>query len=147
MDMTIGELDALTEKISSMRVQIAEMERKLSEKEIELTEKDEMINQLTVENSIIKEEKKNAQIENAYLRNIIILSGERIKEFMKRVVGIERWAFLRTFLEWALPEKSRKEQMKLLDEIMELPEEQKPKVVHVSGNYNDVHDNTMVNGI
>ena len=147
MDITIEELNALTEKTSSMHVRIADLEHQLREKTKEAAEKEEENRILKNENSILKEEARNAKIENSYLRSIIMLSGERIKEFMKRVTGIERWAFLRAFMEWAIPDWARKEQMKLLDEIMELPEEQKPSVVHVSGNYNDVHDNTTVNTI
>ena len=145
MDITIEELNALTDNTSSLRVRIADLEHQLRGKNQELAEKEEENRNLRIENSILKEEAQNAKIENSLLRNIIMLSGERIKNFMKRVTGIERWAFLRTFIECAIPDWARKEQMKLLDEVMELPEEMAPKVVNVSGNYNDVHDNTSVN--
>lgn len=148
MDITIEELNALTEKTSSMHVQIAEYERKLAEKNKELAEKEEEICQLKDENKQLKEAQKNLDLENSFLRNLIILSSERIKEFMKCVAGIERWAFLRTFLEWAIPERFRKDQMKLLDEVMALPTEQKPSVVMENPTFQgpmyDVHNNNEV---
>lgn len=148
MDITIEELNALTEQMSTMRVKIAEYELKLAEKDNALAEKDEMICQLDDENKQLKEAQKNLDLENSFLRNIIMLSGERIKEFMKRVKGIERWAFLRTFLEWTIPDRLRNEQMKLLDEVMALPKEQKPSMVIENPTFHgpmyDVHNNNEV---
>ena len=150
MDITIEELNALTENTSSMRVKIADLERQLSEKIKEIEEKEEENRNLRIEISFLREEAQNAKIENSLLRNIIMLSGERIKNFMKRVTGIERWAFLRTFIECAIPDWARKEQMKLLDEVMELPEEMepKPKVVMETPTFQgpmyDVHNNNEV---
>ena len=148
MEITIEELNALTENTSAMRIQIAEYERRLGEKEKIIAEKDEEICQLKNDVKVMTEKQKNLNLENSFLRNFLLLSAERIKEFMKRVTGIDTWAFLRTFVEWSIPESARKEQMKLLDEVMALPTEQKPAMVMENPTFQgpmyDVHNNNEV---
>ena len=148
MEITIEELNALTENTSAMRIQIADYERRMAEMEKSIAEKDETISQLKNDNKMLTEKQKNLDIENSFLRNFLILSGERIKEFMKRVTGLDAWALLRTFVLWSLPEKARREQMKLIDEVMALPTEQKAAMVMENPTFQgpmfDVHDNNEV---
>lgn len=148
MEITIEELNALTENTSAMRIQIVDYERRMAEMEKSIAEKDETISQLKNDNKILTEKQKNLDIENSFLRNFLILSGERIKEFMKRVTGLDAWALLRTFVLWSLPEKARREQMKLIDEVMALPTEQKAAMVMENPTFHgpmyDVHNNNEV---
>jgi hypothetical protein len=69
---------------------------------------------------------------------------------MKRVTSMDRWSLLRAFVEWTLPERNRKEQLALVDEVMMLPKpvEDKPSVLMENPTFQgpmyDVHDNDEV---
>ena len=89
-------------------------------------------------------------MENIYLRNLLILSGERIKSFMQHLKNIDKWAFLRTFVDCCLPDRHRAEQQQLMNELMALPDENsKPQILMQNPTFEgpmyDVHDNDDVN--
>jgi hypothetical protein len=95
--------------------------------------------------------KAASEMENLYLKNYFMLSLERIRAFVERLKSIDHWAFLRTFMQWALPEELQAKELPLIDKVMPMPQSQKPSVtvtaegdVNVEGNYNDVHDNNTV---
>ena len=123
MEISIEELNALSDRTGAMQVRIAELERALTQ-------------QLNY-------------MENIYLRNLLILSGERIKTFVQHLKSIERWAFLRTFVDCCLPDGHRAEQQRLMNELMALPEEStKPQILMQNPTFEgpmyDVHDNDDV---
>ena len=130
MEISMEELDVLTESRASAQVRIKELEGRLMERDAELE-------RLRTENVRLRDANSSLNIENTYLRNVIILSVERIREFMKRVTSIERWSFLRTFILWSLPEKGRQEQQELVDSMMGLPKEESGTQI-VIGNAEDV---------
>ena len=95
--------------------------------------------------------KAASEMENLFLKNYFMLSLERIRAFVERLKSIDHWAFLRTFMQWALPEELQAKELPLIDKVMPMPQPQKPSVtvtaegdVNVEGNYNDVHDNNTV---
>ena len=95
--------------------------------------------------------KAASEMENLFLKNYFMLSLERIRAFVERLKSIDHWAFLRTFMQWALPEELQAKELPLIDKVMPMPQPQKPSVtvtaegdVNVEGNYNDVHDNDKV---
>ena len=65
------------------------------------------------------------RLKNMLLRNYITLSVEKIKIFVSHLSGLDRFAFLKTFLEFVLPAEHYQEQLLLLNEVMVLPDEPK----------------------
>lgn len=141
MKITIDEFNALTGDRVSASMKITELEREngFLNKEIE---------RLNQELSVVMERQTSMDLENRLLKNVLLLSAERIKEFMKHLRSMDRWAILRTFVECTLAERNRKEQMALMDEVMTLPEEQKPTLEIKNPTFNgpmyDVHGNENV---
>ncbi len=147
MDISIEEFNALTEKISLLMLRIAELERSAQETDLLLKRKDEQILQLTEENTKLTAQSNTLNIQNQYLRNMLYLSVERVKEFMMHVKGMINYSLIRTFLEWTTPEKFRNEQLAVLNEVLRLPEEKTQMVFEnptFQGPMYDVHDNDEV---
>jgi hypothetical protein len=155
MELSVDEWEKMSNREAVLRREIFELEqtkktmtemlRKLEEeKRLLVAEKE----QLATENAHLHQERNALVIDNAYLRNMLLLSGERIKEFMKRVKRIDLWSFLRTFVEWSLPEKGRKEQLELMDEVMVFPQNENRQLVMQNPTFHgpmyDVHDNQEV---
>ena len=146
MDISVDELNALTEKSGQLLVRISGLERDVVDLNGKLDSAEEEIARLTAENQKLKEAATTLDIENNYLRTVLILSAEKVKEFVKRLTNIDRWSFLRTFVEWTLPDKGRSEQQALVNELMALPREpMTPNITLDNPSFDgpmfDVHDN------
>ena len=105
----------LADDKSQQAMRIAELERQLAVKTSENTRLTETVKVLEAANMA-------AKLENMMLRNYITLSVEKIKAFVSRLKGIERFAFLKTFLEYVLPQEHYQEQLLLVNEVMTLPD-------------------------
>ena len=116
MDLTMDEFMRLADDKSQQAMRIAELERQLAVKTSENTRLTETVKVLEAANMA-------AKLENMMLRNYITLSVEKIKAFVSRLKGIERFAFLKTFLEYVLPQEHYQEQLLLVNEVMTLPDE------------------------
>lgn len=135
----------------------------------ELTDKEVCINQLQndlraamdrlekerKENCVLREENGElraqyvkSEFENSVLRKYILLSKEKIAEFVKSLKNINHWAFLRAFVLWALPDEYREVEMSGVDEVMGLPQDNISGVVMnqptFQGPMYDVHGNSDV---
>lgn len=143
MKISIDELDSIVGYRSQAAVRIAELENILEVAEKKNAELMEENANLRAENEQLKETRTTLSIENAWLKNMLVLSAERIQEYMSHVKDLARWSFLRSFVEWVLPDRFRKEQLSVVNRVMALPDD-KPEVINVQGNYNDVHDNHKV---
>ena len=119
MDLTIEEFQRLADDKSQQTMRIAELERRLADIKGENEQLKERVKRLEVANTA-------AQLENMMLRNYITLSVEKIRTFVRHLRGIERFAFLKTFLEYVLPQERYQEQLLLVNEVMTMPEEPKP---------------------
>ena len=115
MDLTIDEFQRLSDDKSMQSMRIADLERRLAEK--------------TKENAMLKDRVKCLEmantaekIKNIILRNCITLSVEKVRLFVKHLNGIDRFAFLKTFLEFVLPNEYYQEQLLLVNEVMTMPE-------------------------
>ena len=149
MEISIEELHALSDRTGAMQVRIAELERELREQQAENARQ-------SVEMERIKEELVEVQnistakdMENLYLRNLLILSGERIKSFMQHLTNIDKWALLRTFVDYCLHDQHRAEQQQLMNELMAPPDENTvPQILMQNPTFKgpmyDVHDNEDV---
>ena len=128
MDISISEFQALTNERVTQTMRTAELERRLAEKTDECEKLRGEVEHLKLENTA-------AQIENIWLKNYITLSVERIRGFVKQLRTIDRFAFLKTFLECVLPREHYQEQQMLVNEVLTLPEEQKPQVRETHNHY------------
>jgi hypothetical protein len=111
----MDEFMRLADDKSHQAMRIAELERQLAVKTSENTRLTETVKVLEAANMA-------AKLENMMLRNYITLSVEKIKAFVSRLKGIERFAFLKTFLEYVLPQEHYQEQLLLVNEVMTLPD-------------------------
>ena len=150
MEISIEELNALSDRTGAMQVRIAELERALSEQKAENARQQGEIERMKVELVEAQNVTTAKYMENIYLRNLLILSGERIKSFMQHLKNIDKWAFLRTFVDCCLPDRHRAEQQQLMNELMALPDENsKPQILMQTPTFEgpmyDVHDNDDVN--
>lgn len=127
MEISIEEFQRLADDKTSQAVRTAELERQLAEKtsECEL---------LKCRIGVLEADNEKARIEILLLRNYITLSVEKIRAFMKRLNSLDRFAFLKTFLECALPKEHYQEQLMRLNEVMTIPGEPKA-VVPVQNNF------------
>ena len=84
-----------------------------------------------------------------FLTNYIMLSAEKIKIFVSRLNSVDRWSFLRTFMQWTLPEELLAKELPLIDQVMPMPNRQTQGGVVMNGpTFNgpmyDVHGNEEV---
>lgn len=118
MDLSIEEFQRLADDKSQQAMRIADLERKLAQKTIENEQLKSQVNQLEMANA-------TERLKNMLLRNYITLSVEKIKSFVSHLSGMDRFAFLKTFLEYVLPAEHYQEQLLLVNEVMVIPEEPK----------------------
>lgn len=148
MEISIEELNELSDRTAAMKVRITELEREVDKKAAESARKSEEIVRLRAELEEARNVSAANYVENIYLRNLLILSGERIRSFVSHLKNVEKWAFLRTFVECCLPDRHRAEQQQLMNEVMSLPDESSPQVLMqnptINGPVYDVHDNDDV---
>jgi hypothetical protein len=90
MEISIEELNALSDRTGAMQVRIAELERALSEQKAENVRQQGEIERMKVELVEAQNVTTAKYMENIYLRNLLILSGERIKSFMQHLKNIDK---------------------------------------------------------
>ena len=118
MDLSIEEFQRLADDKSMQAMRIADLERQLAEKTVENEQLKGKVKQLEMVNAA-------ERLKNMLLKNYITLSVEKIKSFVSHLSGLDRFAFLKTFLEFVLPAEHYQEQLLLLNEVMVLPDEPK----------------------
>ena len=134
MDLSIEEFQRLADDKSMQAMRIADLERQLAEKTVENEQLKGKVKQLEMVNAA-------ERLKNMLLKNYITLSVEKIKSFVSHLSGLDRFAFLKTFLEFVLSAEHYQEQLLLVNEVMVIPEEPKqPKgdihnhIVTLTGN-------------
>ncbi len=134
MDLSIDEFQRLADDKSLQAMRIADLERQLAKTKIENEQLKSQVKQLEMVNAA-------ERLKNMLLKNYITLSVEKIKSFVSHLSGLDRFAFLKTFLEFVLPAEHYQEQLLLVNEVMVIPEEPKqPKgdihnhIVTMTGN-------------
>lgn len=121
MDLTIEEFQRMTDDRSQQAIKIAMLERRLEEKTKECEKLMGKVASLEMTNTA-------ERLTNMLLKNYITLSVVKIKSFLAHLTGIDRFAFLKAFLEYGLPTEHYQEQLLLVNEVMTIPEESKPAV-------------------
>ena len=128
MDLTMEEFQRLADDKSLQAMRIADLERQLAEKTNENEQLKKCVKQLEMANTA-------ARLKNILLRNYITLSVEKIKAFVSHLKGLDRFAFLKTFLEYVLPTEYYQEQLLLVNEVMAIPEEPKQAIGDTHNHY------------
>ena len=118
MDITIEEFQRMSDEKSQMAIRIAMLEQQVNEKDQVIEELRERVRCLEMSNVAEK-------LTNMWLKNYITLSVGKIKVFLTHMTGIERFALLKTFIEYVLPPEHYQEQLALVNEVMTMPEEPK----------------------
>ena len=118
MDLSIDEFQRLADDKSLQAMRIADLERQLAKTKIENEQLKSQVKQLEMVNAA-------ERLKNMLLKNYITLSVEKIKSFVSHLSGLDRFAFLKTFLECVLPAEHYQEQLLLVNEVMVIPEEPK----------------------
>ena len=128
MDLSIEEFQRLADDKSLQTMRIAELERQLAQKTIENEQLKSKVKQLEMANAA-------ERLKNMLLKNYITLSVEKIKSFVSHLSGLDRFAFLKTFLEYVLPAEHYQEQLLLVNEVMAIPEEPKMPIGDTHNHY------------
>ena len=114
----MDEFQRLAEDKSLQAMRIADLERQLAKTKNENEQLKSQVKQLEMVNAA-------ERLKNMLLKNYITLSVEKIKSFVSHLSGLDRFAFLKTFLEFVLPAEHYQEQLLLVNEVMVIPEEPK----------------------
>ena len=128
MDISIEEFHRLADDKSQQAIRIADLERKLAKITIENEQLKSKVNHLEMANAA-------ERLKNMLLKNYITLSVEKIKSFVSHLSGLDRFAFLKTFLEYVLPAEHYQEQLLLVNEVMVIPEEPKKQIGDTHNHY------------
>ena len=118
MDLSMDEFQRLADDKSLQAMRIADLERQLAKTKNENEQLKSQVKQLEMVNAA-------ERLKNMLLKNYITLSVEKIKSFVSHLSGLDRFAFLKTFLEFVLPAEHYQEQLLLVNEVMVIPEEPK----------------------
>ena len=128
MNLSIEEFQRLADDKSQQTMRIADLERQLAQKTIENEQLKSKVKQLEMANAA-------ERLKNMLLKNYITLSVEKIKSFVSHLKGLDRFAFLKTFLEYVLPAENYQEQLLLVNEVMVIPEEPKKPIGDTHNHY------------
>ena len=128
MDLSIEEFQRLADDKSLQTMRILDMERQRAKKTIENEQLKSKVKQLEMANAA-------ERLKNMLLKNYITLSVEKIKSFVSHLKGLDRFAFLKTFLEYVLPTENYQEQLLLVNEVMVIPEEPKQPIGDTHNHY------------
>lgn len=121
MDLTIEEFQKMTDDRSQQAIRMAMLEQQINEK-------NQVIEALKNRVECLEMTNTAERLTNLLLKNYITLSVGKIKTFLTHLKGIERFAFLKAFLEYVLPSEHYQEQLLLVNEVMIIPEEPKQAV-------------------
>jgi hypothetical protein len=128
MDLSIEEFQRLADDKSLQAMRIADLKRMLAETKNENEQLKSKVKQLEMANAA-------ERLKNMLLTNYITLSVEKIKTFVSHLKGLDRFAFLKTFLEYVLPAEHYQEQLLLVNEVMVIPEEPKQPIGDTHNHY------------
>ena len=63
------------------------------------------------------------KLDNLFLRNYIVLSMEKVKQFVVKLTNVGSWSFLRTFMQDVLPDELQQQELPLVNQMMPMPDE------------------------
>ena len=148
--MTINDFSTMASELSQRDVRIVkmEMERDFITLREELSEKTRMAEALQEENRLLREKVslletdfENLRFQNHWMRQFILLSVERVRNFFAHMQDYRLMSAVKAFVLDMLPPNATAEQVAFANEVMQLPEPEDEAKIVVNGNYNDIHDN------
>lgn len=157
MDISLEDFNALSAERSSRDVKIARLEMQLAS---EQTNHERELNNLMTEVEFLRNEAaelrkkldlmtadfENLRYENLWMKQFILISVDRVRHFFQHIRNIEVLSAIKSFVLEVLPENATPEQIAFATKTMELPmQDDKPIMLRVEGDYNDIHDNNDVN--
>lgn len=116
----------------------------------------ERMKQLELENDSLKQKigeiemaYENIRFENHWMKQYILLSVDKVREFFTHIRNIELLAAVKSFVMEMLPETATDEQIAYANKTMSLPTHEEPKAItmnnpHFEGAMYDVHNNDEV---
>lgn len=165
MNITFEDLNRIAEEQSRRDVEIARLKMEMEaariaharEYEKLMAERDALWREheeLQRQNEMLVTDYENIRFQNHWMKQFILLSVERVRDVFSRIRDIRLLSAIKSFVLEMLPVDASPEQIAFASEVMSLPtpKDEASRVVNVSGNYNDVHDNgrvglTDVNGM
>jgi acetyl-CoA carboxylase alpha subunit len=128
MDLTIEEFQKMTDDRTQQAIKIAMLEKQVEEYKKEIAN-------LMGKIANIEMARAAERLTNMLLTNYIILSVEKIKTFLSHLKGVEHFAFVKTFIEFALPTEHYQEQLQRVNEVMILPNEQTHEIYETHNHF------------
>ena len=157
MNISLEDFNALSAERSSRDVKIAQLEMEMTaerlehqrEKEALVVERDAMWKEnqeLKKQIDMMQVDFDNLRYENLWMKQFILISVDRVRHFFQHIRNIEVLSAIKSFVLEVLPENATPEQIAFATKTMELPmQDDKPIMLRVEGDYNDIHDNNDVN--
>lgn len=157
MNISLEDFNALSAERSSRDVKIAQLEMEMTaerlkhqrEKEALVAERDAMWKEnqeLKKQIDMMQVDFDNLRYENLWMKQFILISVDRVRHFFQHIRNIEVLSAIKSFVLEVLPENATPEQIAFATKTMELPKDDGlPAMIHVDGDYNDIHNNGGVN--
>ena len=147
MDISLEDFNALSAAQSRRDVEIATLKMELqtqadrhqNETADLLRERDALWAEnarLREQNDLLQTSYENVRFENHWMRQYILLSVERVRDFFSHIRDITLLSAIKSFVMDMLPPNATPEQIAYTREVMQLPMlEDTPQMVNVSGDY------------
>lgn len=119
MTLNTDELCELADKLSSPR--LAALEKELAEKKRETDYWRQRCEEAERRVEML-------QARTGWSPDCVTLSMEKIRTFAGSLRNMERWAFLRQFVQWTLSEELAAKEMPMLESLMPLPDEKTAEI-------------------
>lgn len=130
-------------------VEFASLSKEFSEKDVKISQLQAENASLKKENEMLREENTRlmeraefletdntaTKLNNLILKNYIILSAEKIKQFMATIYNLDRWAFLRSFVTWVVPEELKQLEQHTIEDMMALPKKEEGSSIGQQNNF------------
>ena len=157
MNISLEDFNALSAERSSRDVRIAQLEMEKTaerlehqrEKEALMAERDALWKEnqeLKKQIDMMQVDFDNLRYENLWMKQFILISVDRVRSFFAHIRNIELLSAIKSFVLEVLPENATPEQIAFATKTMELPKDDGlPAMIHVDGDYNDIHNNGGVN--
>lgn len=156
MEISLEDFNFLSAEQSRRDVEIAKLGMELQLRE---TRYEQEVATLKVERDALWEENaglreqlallrtnyENLRFENHWMKQYILLSVERVRDFFAHIRDFAVLSAIKSFVLDMLPANASAEQIAYTRNVMQMSlTEEEPRVVNVSGNYNDIHGNGSV---
>jgi hypothetical protein len=157
MNISLEDFNALSAERSRREVKIATLKMELQTQAAKyndltadlLKERDALLDEVLLlreQNNMLRADYENVRFENHWMKQYILLSVERVREFFSHIRDFTLLSAIKSFVMDMLPPNATPEQVAHTREVMQLPlTDETPKMVNVSGDY--VVEKTVGNAV